>query len=189
MRTALRLIFIAMPLVLAACGGKTATPTPAAPTTPPGPIASGPSFVPGQLPSAQLLCQILTADDFASMNFVNGLAPHPPNVVSDEPGGAYCVYAGNSGASGGFEFDAFVGSSVADATDTVNTMLEGIGNHVTTPVANCQVCEINANVDGTFGAIVGRNGRFSFSIFGPADNQIRLETLAALILERSRALW
>jgi hypothetical protein len=181
-------VVLASLLLLAACGGKAATPTPGAPTTAPA-MGPGPSFVTGEIPSAEMLCQILTPADFAAMNFVNAPAPSAPTVNSDEPGSAYCVYAGDSGASGGLEFDAFVTANVVDAQEAFNVMREGLGDYEDTILQDCEICSINADIDGTFGAIVGRNGRFAFSIAAPADNKIRLETLAAVVLDRSRALW
>jgi hypothetical protein len=171
-------LFIASLALVGACGAG-ATPAPAA--------GAPPSFVPGVAPAPALLCQLLTPADWAA----NGLTgAGQPNPYSDVPGEAYCTYTAQAGVDGGLEFDAFTGEGLADAMETYQVLLEGMGTPSDVSVANCDDCALDPNVNGTFGAIMARGGQFAFTISLPtsAQAEAQLKALAALVLQRATAL-
>jgi hypothetical protein len=188
MRSALlRLFALALPLLVAACsGGPASSPTPAAPT--PTAAPSGAPSVPasGGLPSANDLCALLTPLDWSQFQFSNATQPR---VNSDAPGDAYCVYAGQSGSSGGLELDSFVSASVADAQGTFNTMAGDMAGAETVDLPGADEALISPNIDGTFGAIAVRAGRFAYTISLPTSDsaRVQLETLARLVISRAQA--
>lgn len=67
---------------------------------------------------AEALCALLTDEDFADVGVAGTTAP---TVNSDQPGSAYCVYAGRSAAAGGVELDVFVSADAAEAATTYQT--------------------------------------------------------------------
>lgn len=191
MKSLIAVVSLVTAIVLVACsGGSGTTPQPTLPAIRsialPSLVVSSAAAGSGSLPSGQQLCALLTANDWAQVNLSQASAA--PTINSDGPGSAYCTYSGTAGASGGLEFDAFAEQVPSDAQDTFNTMsgeLPG-GQPATLPGADAAL--INANVDGTYGVIIVRNGRFTYSIALPASNasDTQLQTLAALVLTRAQ---
>lgn len=200
MKLAGSILGIALCTILAACSGSGATPRPSLPAVPSiaipsvsipsiaipsGASASQPAGS-GASSSAQQLCALLTANDWAAVQLSQAAAQ--PVINSDSPTDAYCVYSGASGATGGLEFDAFIDDTAQDAQATYNTVAGEMpgGQPVTLPGTDAAL--INPNADGTYGAIVVRNGRFTYTISLPTSNaaQTQLETLAALVVTRAQ---
>lgn len=96
-------------------GGLTTTTVPN-PTVAPA-TGSGPAITGADAP-AEALCALLTDEDFADVGVAGTTAP---TVNSDQPGSAYCVYAGRSAAAGGVELDVFVSADAAEAATTYQT--------------------------------------------------------------------
>jgi hypothetical protein len=195
------LILMTVLALVAACGGGSVTtqaprasatgtvPSPA-PTTPSTTTpASAPATVSGGgLPSGESLCALLTSADWGQFNYVTAAQPE---IESDSPGSAYCTYAGDSGASGGLEFDAFAHETVEDAEETFDLIsggTDGDGKTVTIPGAD--EVFIDSSIDDTFGAIVVRTGRFTYTVTVPDGDQAetQLLALAAIVLTRASAL-
>lgn len=194
MKSAL-VVFAAALVALAAlaCGGGPVATSPRA-TTPasvgvpatPAPVASAPQASPGgALPSGDELCALLGSADWSALN----LAAAQPSVESDGPGTAYCTYSDDSGGSGGLELDAFVDTSVSDAESTFETITGGMPGGTPIPLTGADEVLINPDVDGTFGAIVVRSGRFTYTISLPAgdQSQAQLLALAASVLSRGQS--
>lgn len=176
---------VVLALVAACSGGPKASPSPVvAPTGTPSAVPT--AVQSGGLPSANELCTLLTPLDWSQFQFSNAVQPV---VNSDAPGSAYCVYAGQSGATGGLELDSFVDASVADAQGTFNTIAGEMTGAQTVDLPGADEALMNANVDGTYGAIVVRAGRFTSTISLPASAgaQVQLETLAGLVLSRAQS--
>jgi hypothetical protein len=150
------------------------------------PATSAPLGSQGPLPGADELCRLLTPTDWTSAG-LQGAAQ--PSADTDGPGTAYCTYTGQAGADGGLELDAFVDTTVADAQDTFNTMSDEMsgGQQATLPGADAVL--VNPSVDGIYGAIAVRDGRFSYSISMPTSYQAQTEllALAAIVLARGQA--
>ena len=178
----MRVVFFGLlALIAAACGGggprATATPVPAtqAPVT---------TSAPGELPSAQELCGLLTTEDWSQFGYVTAASPE---INSDGPGTAYCVYAGTSGATGGLEFDAFVAAAEDEAQGTYDTIISG-GPEMT-PLDAANADSVAISTEGEYAVIVARTGRFTFSISLPTgdDAENELMTLANTVVTRSEA--
>jgi hypothetical protein len=139
----------------------------------------------GGLPSASELCALLTPLDWSQFQFSNATQPQ----VNGDPGSAYCVYAGQSGSTGGLELDSFIDASVADAQGTFNTIAGEMIGAQTVDLPGADEALMSPNVDGTFGAIVARAGRFTYTISLPTSEgaRVQLETLAGLVLSRAQS--
>jgi hypothetical protein len=184
--------FLVLAFAVAACGGGGAAgPTGTSGTTAEAPGTTGPGTAGTGLASADELCALLNADDWGQLNYVTAAQP---SIESDGPGSAYCVYAGESGASGGLELDAFAHQAEAAAEETFDTIAGAMddGQDAALPGADESLIqtEIVAGDDDPFGAIVVRSGRFTFSISGPAgeDAEAQLPVLAETVLQRSQSL-
>jgi len=139
----------------------------------------------GGLASAEQLCSLLTAEDWGAFGFVTGAQPE----INDEgPGTANCVFAGQSGATGGLELDAYVHDTVAEAEDTLEIIREGMPNAQPITLPGADEALIDPDVDASYGAIVVRNGRFTYTISLPGSEQAQaqLTALAAAVLARSQ---
>ena len=83
-----------------------------------------PSTVPSEPPEesesgvATDLCELLRPEDFATAG-VDGAGE--PEATTDGTGSSYCVYAGESGATGGIELDVFPSADEASAKETFAT--------------------------------------------------------------------
>jgi hypothetical protein len=190
-KIALSMLSLAFVAIVAACsGGGSATTRPTLPAVPSVAVPSvSTSLQPagsGALPAAAELCSLLTANDWATVQLSQAAAQ--PTINSDGPGSAYCTYTAAAGASGGLEFDAFVDNTAADADGTYNTIVGETPGGQPGDLPGADAVLINTDVDGKYGAIIVRNGRFIYSISLPTSNgaQTQLETLAALILARAQ---
>jgi hypothetical protein len=176
-------------LAATGCGGSSATPTgsPRPTQTTAAGTAAGGTLVPGDLATVEGLCGLLNAADFGQFGFVTAAQP---STNSDGPGTAYCVYAGESGATGGIEFDAFLDDTVADAEATFETAVDEAGpmadaTPITLPGADRAV--IDTDIEGTWSSVVVRAGRLTFTISLPTSDaaEAQLTALAALVLART----
>lgn len=180
MRTAvLRVVLIAVPLLVAACGGAARTPSPA---------ASG-LFSPGVVPTAEQLCQLLTPADWTAAGLAGAAAPE----IDDDgagTGSAYCTYGGLSGATGGLELDVFVGPTVDDARITYAQIRESIPSPSAPNLSGVDEAVINANIEPGFGAILVRAGKLVVTITLPTSEATadQLTSLTNLVLSRALSL-
>lgn len=159
--------------LLSACAGQpAATPTSALPT--------------GGLPSSADLCALLGTADWAALGYS---AAAQPAISSDGPGSAYCTYTGTAGAAGGLELDAFVDATAQDAMGTFETITGEMSGGQSATLPSADQVLINPAVGGTYGAIIARAGRFTFTISLPtgAQAQSQLLALAAIVLARAQA--
>jgi hypothetical protein len=125
---------------------------------------------------------MLTDSDWSDVHLQ---ADKQPTINSDGPGTAYCTWTEMSGAQGGLELDAFVDPSTSVAEDTYSTAADVMsGQPVVLPGVDSAL--INPNINGTYGALIARTGRFTFSLSLPASatSQAALESLALLVLAR-----
>jgi hypothetical protein len=186
-------------LIVACGGGATSTVRPTAPaiTLAPNPsiavasVAVSPvagasqAAASGGLPSANELCALLTTQDWSNVQ----LQPRPqPTINTDGPGSAYCTWTDISGAQGGLELDAFVDDTPSIAEDTYNTAAALMSGGQPIDLPGVDSALINPNINGTYGALLARTGRFTYSISLPAGagSQAQLETLGGLVLSRSQ---
>ena len=165
-----------------------ATPTHARPTaTTGGPTATtGSGALGGAVAADGNLCGLLGPGDFSAVG-VDGAGP--PSRNSDAPTDAYCVYSGVSGASGGIEFDIFIG----DAAATYELILQNGGilsSDATGDLPGVDAAGTAVNeADGT--AEIGvKKGQLTFDIGIPASTGARAQliTLAKLVLQRQIGL-
>ncbi|MEA2676220.1 MAG: hypothetical protein QOJ81_361 [Chloroflexota bacterium] len=181
MRSAVpRLLLIALPVLLAACGGGAGkTPTPG---------ASG-LFSPAVVPTMEQLCALLTPDDWTAAGLAGA---GPPEMDDDGPGtgSAYCVYNGASGATGGLELDVFVGPALDDARLTYAQILQSIPTPSTPNLSGVDEAAINTNIEPGFGAILARTGELVVTITLPTTGGTadQLTSLTNLVLDRARSL-
>lgn len=189
------LSFVAATAIAACGGGATATlrPSVAAPASAATVAPASPSTATSTPPAASVpaesstanadLCLLLTANDWAQV--LLSQAGAQPTISADESG-AHCVYDGTSGATGGLEFDAFPAPDTAAAEETFNTISSGLPGGEPVDLPGVDAALINTDVDGKFGAIVVRDGRFTYTISLPTSDgaKTQLETLASLVLLR-----
>ena len=181
----MRTLLVVLALLAAACGGGGTTPTVGPGVTSPPVNTNAPVPASGGLPSGEQLCGLLTADDWGEFGYVTAASP---TVNSDGPGSAYCVYAGQSGASGGLELDAFVDATAEDAQGTFETMT-GEGPQML-PVDLAEADAALISTGGDYATIAVRTGRFTFGISVPASDEaeLQLKTLASSVISRTAAL-
>lgn len=167
-------ILILSAILLSACGGAS-TPTPTV-----APTAGGPA-------SPADLCALLGTADWAANGYP---AAAQPTINSDGPGSAYCTYTGAAGAGGGLELDAFVDATTDDASGTFDTITGEMSGGQPTTLTGADQVLINPAVDGSYGAIIVRAGRFTFTISLPTGTQAQtqLTTLATIVLSRASSL-
>ena len=156
-----------------------ATATSAAPATAGtgigGPVANGGDY-----------CGLLGPGDFTAAGISGTKAPIENY---DDSGNYYCVYAGDSGATGGIEFDAFVG----DPAGTYKAMAEGAGiltADATSEVIGADKAGTVVNGPGGSAGIAVCKGQFCFDIDIPtsATARTQLIALAVLVLQRGSGL-
>jgi hypothetical protein len=150
----------------------------------PSPATSG-GALGGSVAKGGNFCGLLGPGDFAAVG-VSGA--RTPTKNSDGPADAYCVYSGISGATGGIEFDIFIGDPVSSyqqivangalIADTTGD-LPGVDNVGTV-----------MNGPGNMAAIGVQKGAMTFDIDVPTGPKARTQliALAKLVLERSSAL-
>ena len=175
-RYALRLAVAAsLAGLIGACGGTT-TDGGDATTAPTEPSSASSSSVPTDL------CELLRPDDFAAAG-VDGAGE--PEATTDGTGSSYCVYAGESGATGGIELDVFPSADEASAKETFATAnAEG---PVGTPVSGGSFAESSFAIDGEVAYLTVRQGLLVLSLAAPNDinTETGLVTLAQLAVERA----
>jgi hypothetical protein len=139
--------------------------------------------------SGPALCA-LTPADFQAAG-VTGAAKPKANV-QDAGAGAYCVYAGKSGATGGIELDVFYPAG-ANATEVQATYVTAIGEggDPLKPIKLDGADEARwapAAVSGgpPFATIAVRRGQLVFLLSFPSGKnaQAQLTKLAAIVLKR-----
>ena len=138
------------------------------------------------LPAANELCRLITPADWSAAGLTGA---QNPTIDSHGAGAAYCAYTPAAGAQGGLELDAFVDLAVSNALDTFQAMNSELSGGQIVSVPRADEALIDANVDGTYGALDVRSGRFSFSIAVPASSrsEAQLMSLASLVLARGQA--
>ena len=208
---------VAALLVISAVGGCTSAGATASPSTPPVATASAagdtpsaptatpsatPSATPGATPSATIgaagtgalggpvakggnFCDILGPGDFAAVG-VSGAGT--PRKNSDGAADAYCVYSGISGATGGFEFDIFIGDPIASYQQIVTN--GALVADTTGDLPGVDAVGTVMNGPGNMAAIGVRKGAMTFDIDVPTGPGARTQliALAKLVLQRSTAL-
>ena len=186
-RRAARPIALALAATLvAACGGGTTTP---APTTA-GATSPGGGTLPTGMPVTDLtkLCDLLGPGDFAAAGIEGAAAP---TVGTDGPGSEYCVYAGQSAATGGIEFDVFAGE---DAAETYQTILDEVGGSpqaITIPgIAEAVATDGTAGQADAPASVVARTDNLAFTIAAPGGMGVsaKLAALAGLVVARAAGL-
>jgi hypothetical protein len=163
-----------------ACGG-------ASPGTPTAPVTSTPgtpqgtsAVSAGTLPEADALCALLTAQDWSQFGYVTGAQP---DVSSDGPGSAYCVYANGLG------LDVFVDEAADDAEETYRTVIEnaGFADGRSVELPGADEATIDTDLGGDAAGIVVRQGRVTFTIALPSGEaaEAQLLALAAIVMQRT----
>jgi hypothetical protein len=186
--------------VAGACssGGSTAAPVSALPSTggvgttlPTATAATstgggGGGALGGTVAAGGDLCGLLGPGDFAAVG-VTGAGT--PSKNSDAPTDAYCVYAGVSSATGGIEFDVFIGDP--DATYQEIKSNGGILlDDATGELPGVSAAGIQLNGPGKMATIGVKKGHLTFDIGFPtnANARAQLIALAKLVLQRGSGL-
>lgn len=173
--------------LLAACGGGTQTSGPGATTAGTGPGGGG-QATGAPVTDLTKLCDLLGPGDFAAVG-INGAAT--PTVSSDGPGSAYCVYAGQSAATGGIEFDVFVDEDAEAVFDTIVAESSGELTPATIPGVDDALGTdgVAGQADG-YGTVVVRKGPLVFTIAAPGGpgTALKLSGLAAVVIARAAGL-
>lgn len=170
---------VALIAVVAACGGTptgttTASAVPSAETTTDA-QSSGPVAITD-------LCTLLTAADFARFG-VDGAGA--PEATTDGTGSTYCVFAGESGATGGIELDLFPNPDESTAHDTFVTATgEAAAGR---PATGGGFDESSFAIDDEVAFLVVRQGPLVIALAAPNDinTEQGLVSLAQLVLERA----
>jgi hypothetical protein len=130
-------------------------------------------------------CELLGPGDFAAVGVSGARAP---TKNSDGPSDAYCVYSGISGATGGIEFDIFIGDPVSSYQQIVangHLIADTTGD-----LPGVDAVGTVMNGPGNMAAIGARKGTMTFDIDVPTGPNARAQliALAKLVLQRSSAL-
>jgi hypothetical protein len=154
------------------------------------PAAAGP--VPAG--TGKTMCSALNTSDFTSVG-IQGTTGPQANVI--HPTAAYCVYAGNSGASGGVEFDVFYPAGATPAAVKAHEhtlMMEtggsvGEGAYSTISMPGVDAAHLGTDMHtgkAPFDSIVVRKGNLILIITIPATAQApsQLRKLATIALRR-----
>ena len=161
--------------LLAACGG----------TASDGDASIAPTEPPVESPSGGVatdLCELLRPEDFAAAG-VDGAGE--PEATTDGTGSSYCVYAGESGATGGIELDVFPNPDEASAKETFATATgEGPAGK---PASTGSFSESSFAIDGEVAYLTVRQGLLVLSLAAPNDmnTETGLAMLAQLAIERA----
>jgi hypothetical protein len=155
------------------------------------PSAAGPSAATsggalgGTVAPGGNFCGLLGPGDFAAVG-VSGA--RTPTKNSDGPADAYCVYSGISGATGGIEFDIFIGDPVSSYRQIVSN--GALVADTTGDLPGVDNVGTVMNGPGNMAAIGVQKGRMTFDIDVPtgANARAQLIALAKLVLQRSSAL-
>jgi hypothetical protein len=165
------------PVPSAGGGGTTATATATA--------AAGGGALGGTVGQGGDFCALLGPGDFAAVG-VSGARAATKN--SDAPTDAYCVYSGVSGATGGIEFDIFLGDPVA-TYQQIKSNGGILADDATGDLPGVDAAGTQSNASG-WADIGVRKGQMSFDIDVPASSGARAQliTLAKLVLQRGSGL-
>jgi len=161
--------------LLGACGGTASDGGDASPTPSEPPVATS-SGVPTDL------CELLRPEDFARAG-IDGAGE--PEATTDGTGSSYCVYAGESGATGGIELDVFPSPDEATAKETFATATgEGPAG---TPISGGSFAESSFAIDGEVAYLTVRQGLVVLSLAVPNDmnTEAGLVMLAQLAIQRA----
>lgn len=165
---------VALAGLVAACGGAASDGEPSTvPTEPPVESRSG---------VATDLCELLRPEDFATAG-VDGAGE--PEATTDGTGSSYCVYAGESGATGGIELDVFPNLDEASAKETYATAAgEGPAGR---PASAGTFSESSFAIDGEVAYLTVRQGLLVLSLAAPNDmnTETGLVMLAQLAIQRA----
>jgi len=162
-----------------------AVPTAAVPSAAaPSPATSG-GALGGSVAKGGNFCGLLGPGDFAAVG-VSGA--RTPTKNSDGPADAYCVYSGISGATGGIEFDIFIGDPLSSYQQIVAN--GALIADATTGLPGVDAVGTVMNGPGNMAAIGVRKGAMTFDIDVPTGPGARTQliALAKLVLQRSTAL-
>ncbi len=194
---------LAIAAVAASCGGGTYVVNPSSAVQNLSPLASGaPTFsaVPGAAPVGVVvtdpanIAQLLGPGDFMAVGIAGAAKP---TVNSAEPGSAYIVFAGKSGATGGIEFDVFVGNNETDAAgifDDASADLTEPDDAAKTALFGYDELKLTTGLPvdggGNWAGIAFRKGKLVFTISIPDSAQAhdQLIALAKLVIARGSAL-
>lgn len=189
-------------VVAGACSSGSATPAPLTAAPPTTAVSAGGGGGPTAAASATAvggggalggtvgpggnLCGLLGPGDFAAVG-VTGAGT--PTKNSDAPTDAYCVYTGISSATGGIEFDIFIG----DPEPTYQQIkINGgiVADDATSDLPGVGAAGIQLNGQGNMATIGVRKGQVSFDIGFPTNTNARAQliALAKLVLQRGSAL-
>jgi hypothetical protein len=162
----------------ATSGSATPSATPSAST--------GAANLGGSIAKGGDLCGLLGPGDFAAAG-VSGATVPVENF--DDSGNYYCVYAGDSGATGGIEFDAFVG----DPAGAYQEMVASAGilsADATGALPGADKAGTVLNGPGGMAGIAACKGQFCFDIDVPTSSGARAQLLAmaGLVLQRGSGL-
>lgn len=134
------------------------------------------------------MCDLLGPGDFEVAGIPGaGL----PEATTDGPGTAYCVYAGESGAAGGIELDAFVDEDPARLYDVIrNEGSVALESHEIPGADRAEGWEGVAGEPASFARMLVRTGNLVFAMSAPGGPGMdeRLAELAALVVTRGSAL-
>lgn len=152
----------------------------------PASAAGGGGALGGTVGPGGNLCGLLGPGDFAAAG-VTGAGT--PTKNSDGPTDAYCVYTGISSATGGIEFDLFIGDP--EATYQQVKINGGIvADDATGDLPGVGAAGIQLNGPGNMATIAVRKGQVTFDIGFPTNPNARAQliVLAKLVLQRGSAL-
>ena len=132
------------------------------------------------------LCGLLGPGDFAAAG-VSGATVPVENF--DDSGNYYCVYAGDSGATGGIEFDAFVGDP-AGAYQEMAASAGILNANATGALPGADKAGTVLNGPSGMAGIAACKGQFCFDIDIPTSSGARAQLLAmaGLVLQRGGSL-
>jgi hypothetical protein len=161
--------------LVAACSGASATGAP---------VAAGGN-----------LCKLLGPGDFAAAGISGAGGPSENN----SPPAYFCVYRGQSSATGGIEFDAWTSDTVAEAHDGFLDLFGEFdpSDDTTVPIPGADEASLSlpSSVSSTDPALIGvRKGTLTFGIgvgvpfADAAKTGESLRDLAALVVQRAAAV-
>lgn len=135
------------------------------------------------------LCKYLTPDDFRAAGVSGATKPSENNTAEE----FYCVYNGNSSATGGIELDAFVYNDPDDQDIGYDSLLPPDDQQdVTAQVPNAEAAVVGTASPGgpRFAAIAVRSGNLIYGIGIPPTGNYRsqLVALANEFMSRVQAL-
>jgi len=176
-----------MALSLYACGDGSQANQPGGPAAATGvpAVLAVPTITSAPAPQGGELCQLLTAGDFASVGLTDAA---DPTITSDDPNSAKCLYAGDSGTTGGLELDVYVHDDATAARETFKTVSGQIPSGRPQNPVGADGALTNDKVADTYGATAVRVGRLVFIVLVPtsADTHDQLSDLVHLVLDRTK---